>query len=59
MKLVGTYISFDCARKCLLYVDKNGYYHIMRYELGMPVRKGKEDYKHIESARRAIAKWNI
>ncbi len=59
MKLVGTYISSNCARKCLLYVDKNGYYHIMRYELGMLVRRGEEDYKHIESARRAMVKWTV
>lgn len=61
MKLVNTHLSNDCTRKCLVYADKNNHYHIMRYEMerGMmlPQRKGREKFKHIESANRAVQKW--
>jgi len=60
MKLVGTYISFDCSRKCLLYVDKNGYYTIQKRELdkdGFMLTVGTKLFRHVESAKRAIDKW--
>lgn len=57
MTPTNTYISNDCTRQVLVYVDKNGHYHIMRYRLDrgmmLPYRKGKEDYKHFHSAERA------
>lgn len=72
MKLTNTHISKDCTRKCLVYVDKNGHYHIERYlsyivEGDFPIQPhhpywdkvqyGKSKFKHIESANRAVAKW--
>ncbi len=63
MKLTNTYISKDCTRKVLMYVDKNGHYEIRRYKISPAwqnweyIDKGKEKFKHIESAQRAINKF--
>jgi hypothetical protein len=48
-----------------MYVDKNGHYFIKRYS-STPIKNtapwmylpiGKDKFKHIESAQRAISKW--
>lgn len=61
MKLVNTYISNDCTKKVLVYVDKNGHYNLRQFieHVGFieEVHYGRSKFKHIESAQRAIKKW--
>lgn len=58
LTLTNTHISNDSTRKCLVYVDKNGHYEVVRYILGdTMVKVGTRKFKHIESANRAVAKW--
>lgn len=69
LKLTNTHISNDSTRKCLVYVDKNGHYHLKQYQLEYwvsgfseacgwkNVQVGRTKFKHIESANRAVAKW--
>lgn len=62
MKLVNTYISNDCTKKVLVYVDKNNHYTIQRYFMWEGAGWTKSPlkdrtFKHIESAQRAIKKW--
>jgi hypothetical protein len=55
MKKVGTYISNDCTKKVLLYVDRNGHYTVKR--LADLTVVGERKFKKIESAQRAVNKW--
>lgn len=62
MRLVNTHINKDCTRKVLVYVDDNGHYIIQKRELqgGLMIqikKQGRQFFKHIESAQRAITKW--
>lgn len=70
MHLVNTHISKDCTRKCLVYVDGNGHYHLKQFvvvltednysdspSIGIEVKHGRRKFKHIESANRAVKKW--
>lgn len=62
MKLTNTYISKDCTRKVLMYVDKNGHYYFRRiftesYDSPLEEISTSRTYKHIESAQRAVTKW--
>lgn len=59
MKLVNTYSSRNLTRRCLMYVDNNGYYTVQRVELsdGLMLTVGTKLFRHVESAKRAIDKW--
>jgi hypothetical protein len=59
MKLTNTYISKDCTRKVLMYVDDNGHYEIIKKVLQQDgwERVGYRKFKHIESAQRAVNKF--
>jgi transcription initiation factor IIE alpha subunit len=59
MKLTNTYISDDCTRKVLMYVDKNGHYEIHKKQLkndGWELTTYRV-YKHFHSAERASLKF--
>lgn len=59
MKLVNTYSSRNLIRRCLMYVDNNGYYTVQKRELsdGLMLTVGTKLFRHVESAKRAIDKW--
>lgn len=59
MKLVNTYSSRNLTRRCLMYVDGNGYYTVQRRELsdGLMLTVSSKLFRHVESAKRAIDKW--
>ena len=60
MKLVNTYSSRNLTRRCLMYVDGNGYYTVQKRELdkdGFMLTVGTKLFRHVTSAKRAIDKW--
>ena len=61
MKLTNTYISDNCTKKCLVYVDENGHYNLIKKVLMEDgwerVSYGQVTFKKIESLNRAVNKW--
>jgi len=58
MKLTNTYLSNDCTRKAVMYVDMNGHYEIVRMFLCNDWLNMKTlKRKHFHTAERACKKW--
>lgn len=61
MRIVNTHLSDNCTRKCLVFVDRDGFYELSRFALvdgGWRYQKfGRTHFKHIESLQRAVKDW--
>jgi len=59
MKLTNIYLSNDCTRKVLVYVNDNGHYELIKKVLQPDgwERVGYSKFKHFHTAERACKKW--
>jgi hypothetical protein len=60
MKKTNTYLSNDCTRRVVLYVDENGHYEVLRQfvtDNGHLLDLKPLKRKHFHTAERACKKW--